>query len=394
MSEEDREILGRYHANILKEMAIAAGIDITKNSVGLGKAALAKKLEAVYFSRERIAASYARLSELDKAVLDRLLLRGGHAETQSLRRELFRAKLVTKGRVLEHGDPGYDPARRVPYDTGYVGRPEPGDSTIFEDVIARLTFQGLVFSRPYDEGVTYKLQYHPDHTLFVPQAVRQYLPEPVPPVQAHWVPSKVYEEDPSLFLRDLYLYWDYVRRNEVPILKNGFVAKRALRAISQELSIAGGEVDHAQDESDVAPLHRLRIVLEGLGLLRAGSGRLVTTCDSPLDIPVFWGLDVADQIQQCLQVLLEISDFGVLALNPGSYYDAQFSDACDIFFEVFGKLEFGVWRSLGELLDAVWDHDVNFLIPGHAAVERHKGRGPYYYSSRSQLLLRPARTPA
>jgi len=380
MSDANRAILSSYHANVLKEMAEAAGIDITHNGKPLGKDALAARLETTYFSKERVAASYARLGDLEKDVLNRLLLQGGSVSTKRFRRELLRAGIVTEGQVSEHGRA----AQRIPYASGYIGLPVPADSRVFEDVVARLTYHGLVFSlrHPYSPQV-YKLQYHPDHVLSVPESIRPYLPEPVPVSSPwkDWQPVQVYEEDPAVLLRDLYLYWDFVRRNEVPVLKSGLVAKRALKTINQALVVADRSVEDAQDEREAGRLYQLRRLLEGLGLLRMEKGRLQTKGETPLGIPAFWGLSLAEQVGQCLEAWRGFADLQSMCFGRSNVYDARAAGGLRVFLEVLGKRPPGEWRSAAELLEDIWDHDVNFLIPGRAAVEQHRGRGPYYYSS-------------
>ena len=394
MSDANRAILDSYNANIVKEMAIAAGIDITHNGRILSKDALAARLESVYFSKERVTASYARLGDLEKNVLNRLLLQGGSVPTQRFRRELLRAGVVTEGQVPEHGRA----AQHIPYARGYIGLPVPADSRVFEDVVARLTYHGLVFSlrHPYNPQM-YKLQYHPDHVLLVPESIRPYLPEPVavPSPRKDWQPVQVYEEDPILFVRDLYLYWDYARRNEVPILKSGLIAKRALKAINQSLIVADRSVEDAQDEREMSRLCLLRQLLEGLGLLKIQQGRLQTTGETPLDIPEFWKLSLAEQVKQCLEVWRTYADSPSMRDTRAAVYDAQLPRARRVFVEMLGKqAQQDDWRSAAELLEDISDYDMNFLIPGHGAVFNQQERkiyynstGPtYYYGDPAQFL--------
>ncbi|MEZ4661295.1 MAG: hypothetical protein R2911_27410 [Caldilineaceae bacterium] len=83
----------------------------------------------------------------------------------------------------------------------YNGAPHGASSAVFEDVIARLTYHGLVFSlshKQYGGGTKYKMQFHPAETLFVPGAVRRWLPDPEPlPIGiADWEPARRQSADP------------------------------------------------------------------------------------------------------------------------------------------------------------------------------------------------------
>jgi hypothetical protein len=147
MPDELAILLDDYNANTLREMAEANDMSILgEDGKKLSKDQLLPKLRAEFFTRKRILASYQRLSKTERAVLDRLLLRGGQASRRSFKRELIRA-----GLAVETPEPkrqsGYYYRSEVPYDDGYIGNPTRDKSNIFEDIIARLTYRGLVFSR-------------------------------------------------------------------------------------------------------------------------------------------------------------------------------------------------------------------------------------------------------
>ncbi|MBN1979810.1 MAG: hypothetical protein JW918_20645, partial [Anaerolineae bacterium] len=148
MADEIEQILETYHFNTLVSMAEAAGL----RSTGPGGKKLRKKellaaMRAEFFTEKRVRASWERLSERERAALNRLLLRGGSAPTKSLRRELIRAGLSTQAPQREEPK-SYSYYSGVPYDRGaYEGAPTSPRSQVFEDVIARLTYHGLVFSQ-------------------------------------------------------------------------------------------------------------------------------------------------------------------------------------------------------------------------------------------------------
>ena len=218
------------------------------------------KLQREYFTKERVLASLGRLSEQERTALDRLMLRGDTVPTRSLRRELIRVGLATEAPEPERTGYHYS---RVSYAGGYVGQPHRPDSTVFENIIACLTYHGLVFSQGSSAnavGAAYKLQYHPAATLFIPPEIRRYLPDPDPleATLADWQPARVYASTPDLFLRGLYLYWDFVRQNEVSLLKTGYVAKRTLKTINSLLLSSDPRLGEARCEDDTAHIYLLR----------------------------------------------------------------------------------------------------------------------------------------
>jgi hypothetical protein len=383
MSDEIRLILDDYKADILREMAEAAGLDITQNGKRLPKAALLEKLHAGYFTPARIQASYDKLTQTERAVLNRLLLRDGETATGSFRREVVRAEFCTQAEqpVQKRSSYYYRPA--VPYADGYIGQPHRTDSTVFEDVLARLTYYGLVFSKTNvltTGSTTYKMQFHPGTILYVPAVVRQHLPEPepIPPEFSDWQPAKTLAADPALFLRDLYLYWDFIRRNEVPLLKNGLVAKRSLKAINDTLLVPDPLVETAQREDDTGRLYLLRQLLEEMGLAQVKQGRLQPTGKDPLKTNPFWQLSPAEQVNDCLEAWSNLSGFKDIGGDNVKKYGLRFLPARQALLNVLKTQPAHIWQDPAELLEQLWAKDINFLIPDHSSVENQ--RGSYYYS--------------
>jgi hypothetical protein len=276
MADEISTIIETYHSNTLWEIARAAGLEVTDpNGKRLNKAQVGAKIRAGLFTRDRVLAALAKLNERERAVLDRLLLHGGTISTKILRRETLRARLVT-AKEEDKSRGRYN--RSVPYADGYAGEPNRPRSTDFVDVVAQLTYHGLVFSRdaPLTSGtVPHKLQFHPGLTLFVPEAARRHLPEPEPlSIELpDWKPEQVQPGDAALLLRDLYLYWDFVRRNEVSLLQSGLVGKRSMRAINSTLLAPDPLVEDAGREDETGWLYLLRLLLEALGLVRRQQGQ-------------------------------------------------------------------------------------------------------------------------
>jgi hypothetical protein len=394
MANEVTKLLNAYHANTLWEIAQAGGL-VVLDPMGkrLGKRDVMRLMQAKFFTSMRILASLERLNERERAVLDRLLLRGGTASTKSLRREVLQAKLVTA--VEESRPRGYH-YRSVPYAEGYAGNPLKFKSTEFVDVIARLTYQGLVFStdvRLSSGGTPYKLQYHPAATLYVPEIIRRYLPEPEPiPVKVpDWQPDQVRSGDPALLLRDLYLYWDFVRGNEVPLLQSGLVGKRSLKAIDGLLLSSDPSLPEARREDETGWLYLLRLLLEKLDLVHRHRGQLRLTNEDELHIPSFWTWSESTQTETCLEA------WTGLGATTGQeedtkQYSPRFAHARQTVLTSLQALLPNAWFELEEFLEEVQDRDPDFLFTAHSKMENdprswyNSYSGRYYYGSTKELL--------
>jgi len=314
MSDELAILLDNYNANTLREMAEANDMPILgEDGKKLTKDQLLSKMRTEFFTSKRILASYQRLNKAERAVLDRLLLRGGQASKRSFKRELIRAGLAVETAEPERQSRYYYRSE-VPYDDGYIGSPTRTESNIFEDIIARLTYRGLVFSRGVDMnlgGNPYKLRFHPAAELYIPQVIQDVLPTPDPIEETigELQPVKTLAADLTLFLRDLYLYWDFARRNEVDILTSGFVGKRTLKAINDTLLTPDPLLDEARREDQTGRLYLLRQLLEALGLARVEQNRLKPATKNDLQIPPFWQKPQAQQVREVLTCWQKLNGF-------------------------------------------------------------------------------------
>jgi hypothetical protein len=381
MVDEITDLLDSYHASTLWEMAGEAGLEVVDaKGKKLPKGPVMDQMRAEFFTRERVLASLAKLNERERAVLDRLLLRGGAAPTQTLRREVLRAGLVTFTAEDKFHNHRY---RGVPYARyEYAGDPQRSRSTEFADVLARLTFHGLVFSRTAtltSGNMPHKLQFHPGSVLYVPQVVREHLPKPAPiPIAiSDWQPEQVEPGDPELLLRDLYLYWDFVRRNEVPLLQNGLVGKRSLRAVNTLLLTPDPVLEEARSEDETGRLYLLRLLLEKLDLVQCQAGQLRPKDPDPLAIPPFWTRPQPRQLRTCLEAWSGLGATAGWEIEIGQYSPHP-AHARKIVLDVLRALPAGAWFELDEFLEEVMDRDADFLLANHTYVENY--RGSYYYS--------------
>ncbi|MDR7476061.1 MAG: helicase-associated domain-containing protein [Armatimonadota bacterium] len=405
MSDEINAILNDYHFAALWEMANAAGLEV-KDERGkkLSKEKVLAKMRAEFFTRERVQASWKQLDERERAVLNRLLLRGGTAATNSFRREIIRAGLATEAeepKTSARYPYYYRPD--APYANGYAGNPERRHSPVFEDVIARLTHHGLVFSRGtrMTSGSTpYKLQFHPGTTLYVPEVIRRYLPEPepIPPSLAGWQPTRVETGTPALLLRDLYLYWDLVRRNDVALVQTGFVGKNWLKTINQILLVPDPLLEKARREDETGQLYLLRQLLEKLGLVRIErgylrpAGKAGASGRTPLQVPDFWGQSPTEQLRACLEAWSQSVGHGGLG-GDANKYGPRYPHARQTVLAVLKTLPPNVWLEPEELLEEVRARDLDFLFPEHSRIENsrsdwYSSYSPSYYFGERKTLLK------
>jgi len=380
-----RAILDSYHGGTLLAMARDANLPLPAKGTP-PKALVRATMEARFFTQERVSASLAHLDRWERGVLNSLLLRGGSAPTSSLRREVVRIGLVTQAEPSEWR-PGQ---ASVPYAAGgYVGSPDHVGSRVFEDVIARLTLHGLVFSRfgdAQDGGPYFKLQFHPADHVYIPAAVLQHLPPPRPIDAPPSEPAIVRRGEPELLLRDLYLYWDYVRRNDVPLTKAGLVSKRALRAINQQLLMPDPSLGEARSETDTARLSLLGRLLIALNLAEAHGGRLVAA-GGALGIPEFWRLPQAMQLDACVEAWPRLPGLAELD-TAGASYDPLYSQGREALLRALKAQAAGRWVEVEDLLDHIKGDNADFLFAEYSRIQ--KARGTWYYSySNSQYAGSP-----
>ncbi|MGD1991876.1 MAG: helicase-associated domain-containing protein [Anaerolineae bacterium] len=384
MADEIKEILETYHVRTLWEMAQAADIEgIPSAGRRLPKKKLLPKMRVEFFTRARVRNSLEKLNRRERAVLDRLLLRGGSASTKAFRREIVRAGLASEMEEFQHGRSSggaYPPS--TPYAEGLVGNPHRKQNRTFEDLVASLTYHGLVFSRgaPLNTGGTpYKLQFHPASVIYVPHVIRRHLPEPdpLPSRLSEWEPSRVESGTPTLLLRDLYLYWDFVRRNDVDLVQSGFVGKRGMRAINQTLLSPDPLLDDARREDETGRLYLLRQLLEALGLVFRESSCLRPTEEDPLHVPEFWHLSPTEQLRRCLEAWPLLKGQNELR-RESDKYAVNISNARRMVLETLKHQPSGTWLEIEQLLEQTQARDRDFLFPEYAQIESY--RGSWYYS--------------
>lgn len=385
MPDELSVLLDDYNANSLREMAEANNmLTVDNDGKRLPKHQLLPKMRTEFFAAKRILASYQRLSQPERAVLNRLLLRGGRVSTSGFKREIIRSNLA-EAAPEPPSRPGYQYSSEIPYGNGYIGSPARAGSNIFEDIMARLTYRGLVFSRGAEMstgGSVYKLRFHPAAEVYTPQVIQDVLPTPTPAAETapELQPAEAITADPALFLRDMYLYWDFVRRKEVELITNGLVGKRALKAINDTLLTADPLLDEARREDQTGRLYLLRQLLETLGLVRVEQNRLKSTIKSALEIPVLWQKPQVEQVGLALACWQKLGGFQDIISDELKQHDAYITGVRQAIVEALTLFPPTRWLEPEELIEEIQHKNVNFLFPERSNVENAGNRS--YYSSR------------
>ena len=351
---------------------------------------IVERMRTAFFTPERIRASLVKLNPLEQKVLNRLLLNGGDVQKQGFERELRKAGLTTMpppaqptGRWGQVATCSYAPGEKL---ASVLDR----KSIEFQDVLARLTLFGLVFSRHPGGEATYKLGLHPGDILHVPSFVRGHLPEPTPVQEAvtvAWAPARVQHGNPLLFLRDLYLYWDFVRQNDIPLLQSGLVGKRTIRALNQAL--LAPDLAAENGEQNGARLYTLRQFLQQLKLVTATAGRLNVTLKSGSEIPGFWQLTQEQQLAEVSRIWLRTENPTELAPD-GQYFLLQLGHARRLLLGVL-LLKPTQWFDAADFLDELRTRDKNFLIRNRAELLKQRSYygmsiGPNYYRDQAQVV--------
>ncbi len=386
-------LLDSYNSNTLWEMARAAQLPHTTGKK-LSKGELLALMQQEFFKPKRLKEVYQHLTRTERDVLNRLLLHEGKISSRQFKRQLLRAGVVTEAPSPPEAEkPRYGYARghaiygrSVPH----IGSPSPPKSTIFEDVLARLTLKGLVFSAETEiattGGSSYKLQLHPAEAVYVPAFVSRHLPppEPIPVTVKEWQPSHTLPGDPQLFLRDLYLYWDTVRRSPVDMIQVGFVGKRGLKQLNAALLTPDPTLDSAKQEDETSRLYLLRQLLQALKLLTPQNGILHTTVKNSRAIPDFWQRTTAEQVTAVLAAWRTVpTPFRFNTKLPYYQFEANTRLACHHLLNILTKMPAAAWTEREEVLTSLQEQNSSFLFNERGYIE--SGRG-YYYGNQQQSL--------
>ena len=320
-------------------------------------------------------------------------LQGRQVSTRLFKRQLLRAK------VVKEAPPRPEPKKSSPYSryrgvsiygrhVAHIGKTNDSKSIIFEDIIARLTLHGLLFSTntAIDSGnQSYKLQFHPSDTLIIPRFVRQYLPTPKPLHEdpKNWKPVHILHGDPQLFLRELYLYWDTVRRTPIAMIQSGLVGKRGLKRLNENLLTPDPTLKDAWSENQTKHLYQLRLILQALSLLDVRYKKLQVVNRNGRSIPEFWQKTTAEQIKAILTIWRALNQ--PIYLETSHYsVNSDTQSATQHLLTILAKIPTSSWIDAATLLDMLQDQNENFLIGSRSYIESRRN---YYYDDREEVIV-------
>lgn len=261
------DVLRTYSLAALQQMARQRGLDAKQNT---RKEPLVQALAPVMVDRKAIQTSMDDLTELERLLLDRIILAGGDTLTELMRRQLEREGQIDRKASPDRGSLSY-----WSYGQQARGSARNRGSRMFEDIVARFGALGLVFTAEpvHSSGSIVELN-QPGRRLFIPKAILRQLPpvelspETAPP------PTTVRQADPAPLLRDFYLLLSFAAREPVPLTARGLIVKRSLTRIDGTLQRREGTAG-IRSEDDLAWLPLLRALAEELGLLVASAGELL-----------------------------------------------------------------------------------------------------------------------
>ena len=126
-------LLDGYQYATLLRMANFHGLHTPEPESRPSKQALIDFLQDRLFVPDHVAGALEDLTRIERIVLDRLVLLGGEADTETLRKALQDEGVV---------ESAIQPDPHAPYEADPLNRQD----RTYEDVISQLTLQGLVFS--------------------------------------------------------------------------------------------------------------------------------------------------------------------------------------------------------------------------------------------------------
>jgi len=379
MTQDLNTLLNSYSSQAINAIASFHGV-LPKGSKQ--KNIVVAELFKILPDRERVLKQWDDLSKAERALMESVLRRNGTATVRTLREELRRKKLIendTKPDVYGRHQPA---------------NPRDKESRRFEDVLARLTLRGLLFAAE-DPPLPYQsfnadnapkrdfTQY--SNTVFIPDEIRQHLPE-LPPLEV--APAKpitvasTQESSARSFQRDLYLYWSFVRDHPFSLTLKDEPHKTTLRDVNNillnraTLNKGEGEVDHPR-------LRFLRLTLAALGALK-----ITARIDVQANDADFFALAPAERVNRCYETWRETLLFNELLILPPDVrpYKVEpllighkiIATARQTILQRLTALT-GSWITFDHLINDLYDNDYEFLFHRPAPSQSYyTGMSPYY----------------
>lgn len=375
MADDLTPLLAAYNSAALTHMVNFHG---WARQAPKGKERITSWLASALAESRHVEAAWSDLTAIERAAIEALQRAGGRLSLRGLREALRQQGL------LDLKPP-----------TGPVYGQKPPDPTVrkpsrLEDVVARLSLRGLIFSAEDEpRGALYSGATPPGglrdfnklpSAVFIPASIRRQLPAP-PPVPSDGRPppnpTTVREGSARAFQRDLYLYWSYVRRQPLSLTAKGEPRKAQLKEVNATL-LTRVELGKGETEADHPRLWFVRGLLGALGLLET-QGDTVTASSST----DFFALGAAARVKRSFEAWRDGGFWNdLLLLPPGLMARSAAAQGADkgllaarrLVLEYAGTQPDGeAWSDLQRLIGLVRSTDYEFLIS-------RKPLSPYDYS--------------
>ncbi|RPI31969.1 MAG: hypothetical protein EHM70_10130 [Chloroflexota bacterium] len=371
--EDLHSLLDTYNSAALDRIARFHGV-LPKQSKS--KSSIMKILEVTLVDPLRIKQTVSSMTATERAALDAILRRGGKASVRNIREELARLDMIDRNAPVEFSPYSYQ-------------KPEPNaqDSRRLEDILARLTLFGLVFSADDAVGAgSYEYSKRdftsPLSIVFIPNPILKHMPKPAPLPERKRTQVQVStfnESSARSFQRELYLYWGYIRDHSPSVTAKEELQKKALRDVN-DLLLLREEIKSGKGENDYPRLRFLRQVLLGLKLITLNRDQTFNITG----VTDFFALSAADRVRRTydtwrqenfyneLMMLLPVTRIKTLQ-QPLIPAPKPVVRARQFVIDMLRRDVPKDWRLIQDVVDTVRDQDYEFLFP------RPKRTSYYYY---------------
>lgn len=351
------ELLKPYSLASLQAAATARGIE----PGGKTKGKLLQVLARTLYDADTIASLLAELTPSERDLLDRVVLLGGEVLTASLRHQLGAEGAIDS--------PDLDRVNAGAATTRARGR--------FEDIVARLSVRGLLFSvnvGPYRQQVELG---NLGQYLYIPQGVMKHIPAPTHEFETSPAPTAEDLADRDSLLRDLYFLVAAVRDEPIPLSTRGQIPKRHLIRLDGLFRRPEGAAA-VRSEWELGRLPLLRALAEDLQLVHQGARGLTAGDDVLSFLAQAPGLRQRRLYDAYLRTKRwsELSRIRDVSISPRAKMTGpRIVAARKVVVDEVGTLPADTWIPIPHLVDRIRRRAFEFLL------ERNWQYSHYYYGS-------------
>jgi hypothetical protein len=291
MRNELADILNAYNSQTLSLIISYLGFSLIQKN----KQTMVEVLSVHFQDRKQIAEMEALLSPAQREVVNLILQRNGKASMITIRQRLLRAGFIDANSENSYSTNYHYPDHKAK------------NSRYLSDIMANLLARGLVFAWRATPGISNAamLDMNLSDVYVIPASIRKHLapPPPEPPwvPKAAKAPAKIMESSARSFQRDLFLYWSYIRQNNIELTNKGLIPKRHLVPLNNTLLVRE-EIRTGDGENDFHRLFIIRSLLITLDLLDYGFDFIRTKADA-----AFFHHDPKERILKTLQAYRQMA---------------------------------------------------------------------------------------